>query len=294
MKHNYQILNTLLPFFILFLFSCGGEGVNLSFKVKQGDTYDCEVKMDQKISTSLMGMNMNIDQQMEISQTLQVDGILENGNILLNNTMNRFFIKQSMPMMGMPIDIEFDTDKPEKAGAMGESMGQYFSKMKGMSYLLELDTTAKLIKSNMEEVMAKLGLDSLNTQGGNNSGGNNADQYLVQLPSKALKKGDSYEIITDNPGTPFGTKNTYTVKEIRADIVVFDLKSEFLTSGEQKDGVEVSDIKGEQTGTVEIDRATGMTLKSEISQTIEMKVSAQGMKVPMKTTGTVLFTATKK
>lgn len=278
---------------LLFISSCG-DPIELKLNVAKGDTFACVVKMDQKIETKAMGISMNIDQQMEINQTMLVEGVEGNGDVTFKNTMDRFYIKQSMPMMGMPINIEFDTDHPDKSGAMVANMGQYFSKMKGLTYIIQMDSHGKLIKSNMNDVFASLGLDSLSQQGGSNSN-NNADQYISQLPEKAVKKGDSYEVELHNVGAaPFGIKNIYTVKDISESVVTLDLKTEFLPN----DGKDVNDIsmevKGTQTGVVEIDRKTGMTIKSDIKQDLEMTVSSNGMQMPMKTKGTVVFTSVKK
>lgn len=279
----------------LFIFSCGGgDTADLKLNVAKGDVYACKVKMDMKITTSAMGMNMNIDQLMEIDQTLSVDDVASSGNVTFTNVMERFYMKQSMPMMGMPINIEFDTDKPDKGGAMGESMAKYFSKMKGLTYQMEMDSQGKLLSSNMEEVYKKLGLDSLSQQGGGgNNSGNTADQYMSQLPDKPVKKGDSYTVeTTASDMSPLAMKNTYTVKDITADVVTLEVKSEFLPGGEVS-GIKM-DIKGDQTGVVEIDRKTGMTIKSEIKQNLDMTVTSDGMKIPMKSNGNITFTCTKK
>ena len=294
MKQRLLALATLITVSVA-ISSCNGEAVELKLALAKGDTYKSSVKMDQKVTTSAMGMNMNIDQVIEINQTLQVDEVKADGNIVFSNVMDRFYMKQSMPMMGMPIDVEYDTDKPEKkAGAMGESMAQYFEKMKGLTYHLEMDAHGKLVKSDMDEVYKKLGLDTMSQKGGNNSEmGRNTDQYLNNLPDKPVKKGDTYVI--ENKASellPVGTKNTYTVKEITADKVILEVNSEFLP-GKAANGVEMS-VKGDQKGTIEIDRKTGMTLKSEIKQNMDMEITSMGMKMPMKINGTTTFTCEKK
>lgn len=292
MKRTF--LSTLtIAGFTLFLASCGGgEAVELKLNVAKGDSYACVVNMDQTVTTSAMGMNMKIDQDMEINQTLSVEEVAANGNVTFKNVMERFYMKQSMPMMGKP--IVFDTDKPEEAGAMGAMMGQYFSKMKGLTYVMEMDAHGKMLSSNLDEVYAQLGLDSLQQQGGSNNS-NNVDQYMSQLPEKAIQVGDSYVIESDKMGLGgYSSKNTYTVKEITSDLVKLDVKTEFVKGEKPASGEVYMDLKGEQTGLVEIDRKTGMTLKSEIKQNLEMVVSSAGMEMPMKTSGTITFTSVKK
>lgn len=279
--------------FTLFMASCGGgDAVELKLNVAKGDTYACHVNIDQKVNTSAMGINMKIDQVMEINQTLSVDDVKPDGNVVFKNVMDRFYMKQSMPMMPQP--IEFDTDHPEKGGTMG-TMGPYFAKMKGLAYTLEMDNHGKLVSSNMDEVYAKLGLDSLTQQGGGgNHSSSNADQYLNQLPDKAIKVGDTYVIEKENSGFgSFGLKSTYTVKEITEALVKLDVKTEFIKGKAQTDNF-YSDIKGDQSGTIDIDRKTGMTLKSEVKQNLEMTITASGMEMPMKTNSTVTFTCGKK
>ena len=295
MKHNILTFSTFLTI-SLFVVSCGNDPVELKLNVAKGDSFACTVNMDLDISTTVMGQKMDIDQQMEINQTLSVEDVNANGNVVFKNAMERFYMKQSMKMMGMPINVEFDTDKPEKAGAMGESMKPYFSKMKGLTYTLEMDSHGKLISSNVDEIYQQLGLDSLTQQGGgNNNGGSNADQYMSQLPDKPVKKGDTYVVESQSSKlSPIATKNTYTVKEITSDKVILDLKSEFLPNDKGTEEGVTMEVKGDQTGTVEIDRATGMTTKSEINQNLDMVITSMGMKMPVKSKGIITFTSLKK
>lgn len=275
------------------LVSCG-DPVELKLNLAQNDTFSCTVKMDQKVTTSAMGMNMNIDQNIEMYQTLHVDDAAGDGTFTFTNTTDRFYMKQSMPMMGMPINVEYDTDKPEKAGAMGEAMGPYFEKMKGLAYQVTMDSRGNVLKSNIEEVYERLGLDSLSKKGGSNGVSNNADQYLSPLPEKPVRKGDSYTVESKVSGEiPMSSKNTYTVKEITADKVTMEVKSEFLPGSSENSEYQV-DVKGSQTGTVEIDRHTGMTLHSEITQDLKMTLSTNGMSVPMTSKGTIVFDCKKK
>jgi len=293
MKNRLLTLATLITV-STFVVSCGGgEAVDLKLNVAKGDKFKSVLKMDQKITTSAMGMNMNIDQNLEIYQSLTVEDVNANGDVAFESVMDRFYMKQSMPMMGMPVNVEFDTDKPEKAGAMGESMRPYFAKMKNLTYKMQMDSRGRLIKSNMAEVYEKLGLDSLSRQGGSNNNTSTAGQYMSQLPEKPVKKGDTYTVeVKPSDLSPMGMTNTYKIMEVTADKVVMELKSEFMPSAKVND-IDV-DIKGGQTGTVEIDRKTGMTLKSDLTQNIDMTIVSMGMKVPMKTSSTVVFTCQKQ
>lgn len=301
MLNKIRIMNANLLKFALVAFTaaivsaCGGEAVDLKLNLAKGDVFETKIEMDQHVTTSAMGMNMNIDQKMEINQTLSVEDVKSDGNVLIKTTMKRFYMKQSMPMMGMPINVEYDTDKPEKAGPAGETMGQYFSKMKDLVYTIEMNNRGKVLNSDVEEMYKKLGLDSMTQKGGGTSGsGNNSDQYMNQLPDKPVKKGDSYTVeINASSLSPIGTKNTYTVKEIKADVVIMDVKTEFV-NGESTIPEMKMDVKGEQTGTVEIDRKTGMTIKSELKQNLDMTITSAGLTMPTKTSGTIKFTSTKK
>lgn len=292
MKKHYSL--TLFTALLLLLFSCGGDPVTLSLNVAKGDKFECKVKIDQKVETKAMG-NMKINQLIEVTQTLTADNITSAGNVVFTNVMERFYMKQSMNMMGIPINTEFDTDHPEKSNGEAANMGQYFEKMKGLTYQMELDKQGKLISSTMDEAYEKLGLDTLSQQGGNNSGGNNADQYMSQLPSTPIKEGDSYSV--ESSFSSMGdikVKNTYTVKEIKAETVVMDMKTEFINGeGQISEGMSVK-ISGDQSGVVEIDRKTGMTIKSEMKQKLKMTIKAAGTEMPMQTDGTIVFTCTKK
>lgn len=289
-KHPSRTVITVSAFILSVASSCNrGEAVELNLNVAKGDAFICKMAIDQKVSTSALGVNMNIDQIMEITQTLSVEDVTD-GTITFKNVMDRFYMKQSMPMMPQP--LEFDTDHPEKTGPMG-TMGIYFSKMKGLTYRIEMDKHGKIRSSNMDEVYRKMGLDSLSVQGGNNSD-NNAEKYLNELPDKPVRKGDTYVVENENAGFgSFGTKSTYTVKEITSETVGLDVLVEFI-KGKETPGNMFKSAKGTQKGTVTVDRKTGMTLKSELKQDFDMVISNSGLEMPMKTSGTVVFTCEKK
>jgi hypothetical protein len=278
-----------------FLFSCGGgEAVNLKLNVSAGDVFESRVIVDQKITTSAMGMKLDVDQVMDVYQTLTVKAVDNDGNTTMESVTDRFVMKQNMPMMGTPINVEFDTDNPEKAGAIGESMAPYFQKMKGLTYQLALDPRGKLIRSDIQEVYKKLGMDSLSEQGGNKTPEGNSEQYMTILPDKPLKKGDKYVVELPSTGAGFAQKNTYTVKEISADIVTFEVAGEFIPAKSEKLEGATVEVSGTQTGTVQIDRKTGMTVKSDLKQDLKMNITSMGMSMPTTSTGTITFTCTKK
>lgn len=292
--------NKIVPYLLMplagliFLYSCGGEAVELKLNLTAGDVYNAHVNMEQNVITSAMGMNLTVKQNMDTYQTLTVKSVDGEGNTILESVTDRFVMKQNMPMMGTPVNVEFDTDHPEKAGAIGETMNPFFQKMKGLTYQMTLDRAGKLISSDMEAVYKKLGLDSIAEQGGKKAPETNPEQYLTRLPEKPLKKGGKYVIEMPPTGVGYALKNTYTVKEITAEKVIMDVSSEFIPAkSKEVDGTSI-EMSGTQTGTVEIDRKTGMTMKSEFKQDLKMDIKTMGMNMPTTTTGTIRFTCLKK
>lgn len=292
--------NKIFPYFLLpasalfFLYSCGGEAVELKLNLAAGDVYNAHVNMEQNVVTSAMGMNLTVNQNMDTYQTLTVKSLDKEGNTTLESVTDRFVMKQNMPMMGTPVNVEFDTDNPEKSGALGETMNPYFQKMKGLTYQMTLDRTGKLINSDMEAVYKNLGLDSIAEQDGKVAPETNPEQYLTRLPEKPIKKGAKYVVEMPPTGAGYALKNTYTVKEITAESVIMDVASEFIPAKSSEiEGTSI-EMSGTQTGTVEIDRKTGMTMKSELKQDLKMNIKTMGMNMPTTTTGTIRFTCTKK
>lgn len=268
--------------------------MNLKLNLKTGDVYEANVVMDQKVTTSAMGIKMDVDQAINLYQTLTVQEVDAEGNTRLEAVTDRFVMKQNIPVMGMPVNLEFDTDKPEKAGALGESMAPYFSKMKGLTYHLTLDPSGKMISSDAGEVYKRTGLDSLSRQGGKNAPDGNSEQYLCPLPEKPVKKGDKFVTESASKGSGFIARSTYTVKEIRPDRVILDVFTELIPSKAEEIAGTMVEVSGTQTGTAEIDRLTGMTIKSEMKQDLKMDITSMGMKMPTTTSGTITFTCTKK
>ena len=73
---------------------------------------------------------------------------------------------------------------------------------------------------------------------------------------------------------------TFTVKEINADAVVLDLSGKISTSmSKDSSGIKM-DISGDEKGTMQMDRTTGMIKQGAID--MDMKMSAMGKPMTMK------------
>lgn len=225
--------------------SFGQESVLLRLNYTKGDVYKAEMKMSQEMG-AVMSMGMSIDMSMNI---VDVTGD--------TNTSEMKITKMTMDMLQAGNVMSFDSTKNDD----------------------ELDEMGKMMKAQMSPM-----LSSVITSKGNNLGevlevkaepnvpgmDDFTSQTNVVYPKEAIKVGSTWTYQKNEKGMVLDF--VYTVKAIAKDKVELDITG-------KSSGMATGDI----TGTMSIDKASGVPLTSDI----DMLLTIQGQKMTSKVSMTM-------
>ncbi|MDP5104826.1 MAG: hypothetical protein NWQ31_01495 [Polaribacter sp.] len=219
------------------------ESVLLRLNYAKGDEFKAEMKMSQEMGT-MMSMGMSIDMSMSVVDVTDDTNISE-----------MKITKMTMDMLQAGNVMSFDSTKSDD----------------------ELDEMGKMMKAQMSPM-----LSSVITSKGNNLGevlevkaepnvpgmDDFTSQTNVVYPKEAIKVGSTWTFQKDQKGMILDF--VYTVKAILKDKVELDITG---TSS----GLATGDI----TGTMNIDRASGIPLTSNIDMSLTLQGQKMNSKVSM-------------
>jgi hypothetical protein len=219
------------------------ETVLLRLNYEKGDVYNAQMSMTQEMGT-MMSMGMNIDMSMNI---VDVTGD--------TNISEMKITKMTMDMLQAGNVMSFDSSKSDD----------------------ELDEMGKMMKAQMGPM-----LTAVITTKGNNLGevlemkaepnvpgmDDFASQTNVVYPKEAIKVGSTWTIQKDQKGMILDFE--YTVKSILKDKVELGITG-------KSSGLATGDI----TGTMDVDRASGVPLSSVIDMALSMQGQVLNSKVTM-------------
>ncbi|WP_299671728.1 DUF6263 family protein [uncultured Polaribacter sp.] len=218
------------------------ESVKLRLNYNKGDKYI--VKTKQSLDSKAMGMNNSTSMVMEILEVN--DGIF---------TSEMKVEKIVMDMMQGGMFMAYDSSaKEEDIDEMGKMLKPQIDPMLKLVITSKVDKMGKVINVDIAPSTIP-----------------NAEQFKTQttisFPEKALKVGGVWKDEKESQGVTI--KTTYTVKEIKSNIVV-------LSATGTMSGI----AEGTLTGNLEIDKSSGTTLKSIINTVM----NAQGQEMKMEIT----------
>ncbi|MFD1615582.1 DUF6263 family protein [Gelatiniphilus marinus] len=210
------------------------ESTLLRLNYKTGENYVMLMNMKQNMGNGNMTMNMTMEMPMKVISVK--DGIY-------SAEMSFKSIKMDMEQAGNKIN--YDSNIKET----------------------NLDETAKMMSSQMQPILETVLLTKTNMYGEvlemkMIKGSGNVNQFTSQTesvvyPKEAVTVGYSWVSEKDNNGMKI--KNTYTVKSIDNKVVVLNLSGDITGMS-----------KGNLSGSMNIDRASGVPMLSTVNMNIEV------------------------
>ncbi|GAB4126681.1 MAG: hypothetical protein OHK0045_06530 [Raineya sp.] len=208
--------------------------------LKKGESYEQTMENESKIQ--IMGMEIQMTQVITAKNVVtDVDAA---GNLTQESTIEKFYMKQSNPMIG---ELEYDSENTSKQSPeLAAQVGQ----IKGKKSILKITPTGQILEAP-KEMSSTVG----------SSG---------QFPQQAVGVGDTWEIssTTNNPmlNKEITSNNQYKLIERTAGKAIIEINGKMVAEGK-----EIGSFSGKMT----IEEATGITLESDILQKLNMQM--QGM-----------------
>jgi len=287
--------------------SCAKK-VKLRLRLQKGNSYGILMNMDQNIEQEMLGQKQSMKQTIGMGYTFKVTDVDGVGNASVEVTHKSVRFKQAGPM-GV---IEYDSTKPAgevhmAARGFAGLVGQGFSmKITPEGRVLEIAGVDKML----DHIVKGLGLpagpirqqlkDGMKEQFGEAALKEMMETTFAIYPADPVEVGDSWTsklVLTKR--LPMVVETTYTLKGRSGGVASVALKSKVSVNkdaGPTK-AVPISmkyALTGTQGGTMEIDEATGWTVRASIEQDIGGKITMlsgpglpAGTSWPIKIKGTV-------
>ncbi|MEO7313195.1 MAG: DUF6263 family protein [Chitinophagaceae bacterium] len=276
----------------------------LKFNPPAGSKYRLVMTTDQDIDQEMMGQKMQVKSISEYAFLYEINKA-DGDNKELKMTFEKMKSTQRANGKEMIMDSDvIDTANPASK-IMGAVKGSSFDmtingkgevkSIKGMDLMMQKminaagDSLPSEAKAKMAEGIKEMMNDDMLKS--------LTEQSFKIFPDKKVKVGDTWTSkIETKSFVDMVTETTYSLKKIDNGVASLDIKSVITPGANEKviQGTKVeTNLTGTQTGTMELEVATGMTLSSNLVQKIDCKMKANGMEIPIKINGVTTVKTTK-
>ena len=234
---------------------------------------------------------MEIKMDFNMARALNVSDVA-NGNAAIEHKIQS--MKFSSEAMGQA--QSFDSNNPND---LKSDIGKSMQKSLDKKYSMTVNNQGKVVSVKEDGVTKASNDENANpmTQAFGRMGASfdapkvgDATEFAI-LPNKEVGKGDTW---TDSLNSVKGIKGavTYTVNNITdSDILLDYVQNSVMETTQTMMGMEATiNTKEKTTGTVTIDRKTGLLKQRSANTSSEGTVDVQGMSIPVSSKGTVTTT----
>lgn len=293
MKNKIVILSTALFALLWLATGCNsgasssgsGEKIKLELKLEKGQTFNRVQKMEQEVSMTMMGMANDVQQDMDFYFKQEVMSVNEAGVAEIKVTYERVVYNIYMSMLGT--SMEYDSDKDKEAS--GNPMAEALKPLIGSTITMMLDKNGQVVDvRGMEELLASMGGETgsgdISTAFSPENIKKTMQGMTAIFPEVLVGEGDTWGSETDLSGDyPLALATTYKVEKIESGKIILDVDGSIKSKegGTIPGGMGSFEMDGNQGGTMELDRATGMVERADLTQDVSGEINAMGMKSPI-------------
>jgi hypothetical protein len=279
-----------------------GDKVTLERNVTIGQVYKQVTRTDQKIEQKMMGMAIKTSSVQEMYMRNEVIGLTPEGVATTKTTYERVKTETDNSQTGKStFDSQNQTGEVplQNKGMMaliGKSLEFDIDKRGTVLAVRGIDALMDAIMGSMGEAGAGPQMETmksaLKATFGDEAMKSMMQSGSIQFPDVLIAEGDTWGKQFGAMGSfPIKIDVTYKVDHIDGDKVVLSFEGNITSDkGKALDLGIVSmnmDLTGKYSGTSEVDRKTGLVLKSTIEQSMTGNMSTMGMTVPMNIDQTV-------
>lgn len=278
----------------------GFAQISLTYDLTEGLEYDNSIVLDLTISQTVMGQTQDVEQGQGYGFLYTVKDVNSDGSYLINVAYTSVMVNQ--PMAGMVYDSEKDGEPTNPAAkAIASSVGTSFDmEMQPNGKILNVSGMEAMLDSmvaNMDildDAQAAQFKTQMSAQFNDESMVAQMKRSIIEFPDNELSKGDTW---TNNESVsapfPMNIQTTYELVDYDESTITLNASSDVYTEegGELNMGgaTMTPDLSGVQSGTITLDRKTGLVLSAENEQLISgtMYMTApQELDIPMEIMGT--------
>ena len=284
------------------------DAVELKMNLEKGKNYSYNTSTHFDMNMDVSGQKMATGLDMAYTFKLTLDHMDSAGNNILNSDIDA--VKMKVDVMGMSMGYDskevIDTNHQD---AMSGMLRKVFSGMIGKSFKLTINPLGGVEDvSGVEEMVTSM----IEGMPGSEEEKAKMKQQLSQsfnkeqlrqtfaqafniYPGKPVKIGDTWNKEVDLGLKGMNNKQdiVYKVKDITSTSVILDMKGTIKASGNKTDSTKVPaamDLSGSESGTMTIDRSSGMVNSGDIDINFKGIIDMKGTKMPMDMKGKIHIT----
>lgn len=230
--------------------------------------YQIETKSDQTAAMQLYGQKLEFDQKIQLTHIFSVDSVYNDSSMVLSGKLTAVKMEIAPKSnKGLISAFAYDSgDKNQNKGAY-KAYAYVFEKFLNQTYLLKVDKHGEILYNTRSELIEELAIDSLE-ESKNILEDDFATMFSV-LPLEPVKTGDVYtKKIQTGTHSKINWENHFTVEKMGEEELVLGLKGSIQNS--ESAGAS-NEFNGTQSGTIVVDKNTGLVKSSEIDMFLEIK-----------------------
>lgn len=258
------------------------DKLELRLRLKQGEVYRLKTTVEQKINQTVGANAQATEQTFAVGYRMAVESVDAAGNMKVATTYDSVLFRQKGPSGA----VEYDSANPPKQVPAG---AKAFAALAGLGFKSTVTPTGKVtavegLDAMFAEMVRKLELPdgpqkaavqkALNDQFGEDAMKQNLQNVFALYPEKPVAVGESWQRrVVVAKGFPMVLEGTYTLKSRDQGVAHVEIKAT-LSPNEAAGPVELGtgkmsyDLKGEQSGTADVEEATGWTRSLTTNQTV--------------------------
>ena len=277
----------------ILLFTSCKNSYNLEFKPKPGTKYEVQLTTNSITTQDVMGNKVDVKSLTEMVMNYDIeDGTNGGADKIIRMTFKSMRSSQSADGNEVVVDTNIpDTSNPS-AVIMHEMMGaQFVIGINSKGEVIDVKGQDEFIKKVIEAASSKSNaMSSQMIAGARNFMSddilkNMMEQSFKIFPGTKVKTGDSWKksMIITRP-LPMNIESNFTLDKVEGNVAKLNIAS-VVTPG--KGGMEMmgttieTELSGTQSGSMDIDTETGMTIVADIKQNIAGNMKAMDQVIPL-------------
>ncbi len=293
-------MKRLLTLLLLTSFFSLSAQIDLKYNLQNGQSFKILTVAEQAIDQEIMGQTMQINQSYTQGTKFEVMSVASR-----ETRIKCTYYRIAFKMSSMAGNMSFDSADPASSNG---SLAMTFGSMVGKTFFITMDQTGTIKKVEgmdaiVNEIIESTAIDQasksqlkmqLETQFGSDAIAKSMEQGFMFFPANGrAKQGDQWAYDTNLGIYDVNVTNVYSLTALDANTATISL-STTMDSGkfsQNMNGQQMEmELSGTQSGSVKVERQTGMIIEGVVKQDLEAKASTMGMTIPMKIKGTNTFT----
>lgn len=280
---------TLIVAFLFIAFQTIGAKpkVLLRLNLEKDAQYQMTMTSDNSIDQEMNGQQIKVQQKMIMGMAYKVLDVLPDKNYVIEYSINKMKMDMEVNGQKMTIDSEGTDDDPNTKNIKDITAAKLKLTITPQGKVLSVEGIEEYMsKINSNPQMAQALTMFANEDNFKSSFG----QYFSVYPDNEVEVGNKWDIPLKMPAMMNMEMNMhYNVKDISDDQIVLGVNSEVnMDSPIKNNGMEIQmKAIGTQTGTMKVDRKSGMAGTADINQKFDMNMkfknpqSGEDMEIPM-------------